>query len=210
MPTRKQRPSARKNVRKAGRRWGSMGSRERARSHPHVRSRRRPGATGEGEYYHVEVRPKSEFVTFRTQDVGRKGHIQRVAGKRSSGSWLTAKWLISKEDAHVSEDRLVGDTPEAKGVIEKLGSTPIRIQGDRFLAKDRPNVPETAKPTPAQRRARRENLQKAREARAPGEAEVEEEAEPTPELEPQREEQRFQEGMPPHEPRPEDEQGRTP
>jgi hypothetical protein len=52
-------------------------------------TRKKPGSAGKGDYYHIEVRPKSEFVSFRTQDVGRKGHIQRVAGKRSSGSWST-------------------------------------------------------------------------------------------------------------------------
>ena len=43
--------------------------------------RQKPGSTGEGEYYHIEVLPKTGFVAFRTQDVGKSGHIQRVAGK---------------------------------------------------------------------------------------------------------------------------------
>lgn len=32
--------------------------------------RMKPGTTGEGDYYHVIVRPKEEFEKFRTQDVG--------------------------------------------------------------------------------------------------------------------------------------------
>jgi hypothetical protein len=124
-------------------------------------ARKKPGSTGKGDYYHIEVRPKSEFVSFRTQDVGRRGHIQRVAGKRSSGSWATAKWLIGKEDAHVQGSKLIPDTKDAKEVIKQLGSQPVRVIGDRFKARPRPNVPERAKPTPAQQRARRENIKKA-------------------------------------------------
>jgi len=113
----------------------------------------------------VEVRPKDEFTAFRTQDVGEHGHLQRVAGKRSSGSWSTATWLINKEDAHMEGGKLIPDTKDAKNLLKKLGSKPVHLSGDRFKAKDRPNVPERAKPTPAQMRARRENIKKAQAAR---------------------------------------------
>lgn len=56
------------------------------------RTRKKPGSGGQGDYYHVEVRDRGDFETFRTQDVGEAGHLQRVAGKRSSGSWATVKW----------------------------------------------------------------------------------------------------------------------
>src|SRR6266540_1270237 len=123
--------------------------------------RKKPGSTGQGDYYHVEVRPRGDFVSFRTQDVGDPGHIQRVAGKRESGSWATVKWLIGKDDAHVSGESLVGDTREAKDVINKLGSKPVHKSGDRFEAQPRKNVPERSKPTTAQTRARRANIKKA-------------------------------------------------
>ena len=87
--------------------------------------RRKPGSSGKGDYYHVEVRPGEEFVTFRTQDVGRRGHIQRVAGQRFSGYWTTVKWLIGKEEAHVQDAKLVPDTKAAKEVIQQLGSQPV-------------------------------------------------------------------------------------
>ena len=164
MATTKQRQAARKNIKKAQSRWRSMSSREHARSQPEGTGRKRPGAGG-GSFYRVEVRPKSEFVTFRTQDVGGKGHIERVAGKRSSGSWATVAWLIGKEDAHVSGRKLVADTRDAKNLLKKLGSEPVRRSGDRFDAKDRPNIPERAKPTAAQKRARSTNIKKAQAAR---------------------------------------------
>lgn len=164
MPTLSQRLAARKNIKKAQARWRGMSTRQRSIAQPEGRARKRPGA-GSGKYYRVEVRPKSEFISFRTQDVGRKGHIQRIAGKRSSGSWSTVTWLISKDDAHVQDGKLVPDSADARQLIAKLGSRPVHMQADRFKAKDRPDIPERRKPTPAQRRARSANIKKAQAAR---------------------------------------------
>ena len=168
MATTKQRQAARKNIKKAQATWRGMSSREHARAQPEGRGRAKPGTTGRGEYYHIEVRPKKEFTTFRTQDVGERGGIQRVAGKRSSGSWDTQKWLIAKDEAHVEGERLVPDTKEAREALKTLGSKPTRVSGDRFKAAPRPNVPEKKKPTPAQKRARLANIKKAQAARAKG------------------------------------------
>jgi hypothetical protein len=165
MATTKQREAARKNIKKAQAAWKSMSHRQHARSQPEGRGREKPGAKGQGEYYHVRVRPKDEFVTFRTQDVGEPGHVQRVAGKRASGSWDTQQWLISKEDAHVKGGKLIPDTAEAKEALAKLGSKAMHVKGDIFEAEPRPNVPEREKPTPAQQRARRANIKKAQAAR---------------------------------------------
>lgn len=132
---------------------------------PRSRTQRKsPGTGGQGEYYHVEVRPGNDFTTFRTQDVGDPGHLQRVAGKRESGSWATVKWLIDKNDAHVEGEHLIGDTQEAKDLIKTLGSKPVHKKGDVFEAKPRRNVPERAKPTAAQKKARSQNIKKAQAA----------------------------------------------
>jgi len=128
-------------------------------------ARKKPGSGGQGNFYHVEVREGDDFETFRTQDVGDPGHLQRVGGKRTTGSWATVKWLISKEDAHVENGKLVGDTREAKDLLKKLRVQPVHVSGDRFQAKDRRNVPEKSKPTAAQTRARRQNIKKAQAAR---------------------------------------------
>src|SRR5262249_54955711 len=165
MTTQKQRQAARQNIRKAQAAWQSMSHRQRALAQPEGRKRAKPGTQGGGDYYHVTVRPKEDFVTFRTQDVGEPGHVQRVAGKRASGSWATQKWLISKEAAHVAGGKLVPDTEEVKQVLEKLGSRPVHVKGDVFEAKPRRDVPEREKPTPAQQRARRANIKKAQAAR---------------------------------------------
>lgn len=98
------------------------------------KARAKPGTRGEGKYYRIVTRPKGQFVTFRTQDVGRPGHVLRLSGKRPSGSWDTQAWLISKEDAHVKGNRIVPETAEAKKVIETLGSAPIHVKADIFKA----------------------------------------------------------------------------
>jgi hypothetical protein len=118
MATTKQKHAAKRTVRKAG-----------------GKRRAKPGATGEGEYYHIQIRPTERFATFRTHDVGEKGGIQRVAGQREDGTWETQKWLISKDLAHVEQGQLIPDTQDAREVLDDLGSEPEHIEGDRFRAK---------------------------------------------------------------------------
>jgi hypothetical protein len=165
MITTKQTQAARKNIKKAQAAWQGMSPRSHARAQPQGRGREKPGATGKGDYYHIEVRPKEQFAFFRTHDVGEKGGIQRVAGRRRSGSWDDQKWLISKEHAHVEGGKLIPDSTDAREVLNALGSDPVHVEGDRFRAKARVNVPEKAKPTQAQKRARRKNIKHAQAAR---------------------------------------------
>lgn len=101
MATLKQKSVAKKNIKKAQKKWQSMTQRQRALAQPQGRMRQKPGSTGEGNFYRIEVRPKGQFSSFRTQDVGKKGGLERVAGHRASGSWDTAVWLVSKKDAHI-------------------------------------------------------------------------------------------------------------
>ncbi len=161
MATEKQKEAAKKNIKKAreARREGN------AESQPEGGKREPPGSGGSGDFYHIEVRLKEEFVTFRTQDVGKKNGIERVGGQRENGSWDTVKWLVSKEMAHVENDKLVADHKDAKELFDELGSMPKHIEGDRFEAKDRPNAAEKDKPTGAQKKAQRENIEKAQSAR---------------------------------------------
>src|SRR5262245_61200496 len=109
MTTQKQKEAAKRNVKKAQSAWRAMSPTEHARSQPQGRERRKPGSGG-GEFFRIQVRPKAEFVTFRTQDVGDPGHIERLAGKRQSGSWDTQAWLVSKNDAHLVNGHLLPDT----------------------------------------------------------------------------------------------------
>jgi plasmid stabilization system protein ParE len=165
MASARQRQAARANVKKARTAWRAMSSRARARAQPQGSGRAKPGATGRGAFFHIEVRPRREFKTFRTHDVGNKGGIERVAGKRGSGSWSTQKWLIGKNHAHIHNGKLIADSNDAKHVLDTLGTAPVHVSGNRFRAKDRPNVPERQKPTLAQRRAQGRNIKKAQAVR---------------------------------------------
>lgn len=165
MATEKQREAAKQNIKKARAAWSKMSKRQHSLAQPEGRKRAKPGTTGEGSYYRIVVRPKEQFVTFRNQDVGEPGGLQRLAGKRSSGSWATQAWLISKDHAHIEGDTLVADSSDAKNLLKELGSTPKHEKGDVFTAKDRRNVPEKEKPTAAQQKARSENIKKAQAAR---------------------------------------------
>lgn len=168
MATQRQIEAARHNLTKARAVWQAMPQSERAKARRSGGRRAKPGSSGEGAFFHIEVRPKREFKSFRTQDVGKKGGIERVSGRRESGSWDTQKWLIGKEHAHLDGDELVADTDDAREMLATLGSKPEHIEGDRFRAHDRPNIAEKDKPTPAQKRARRANIKKAQAARRRG------------------------------------------
>lgn len=165
MATEKQKKAAKENIKKAQEALQEMSPEERAASQPEGKERKTPGSGGGGDFYHIEIRPKEEFVVFRTQDVGKKNGIERVGGQRENGSWETVKWLVSKEMAHLENGTLVADHPDAKELFDELGAEPRHIEGDRFEAKDRANVPESKKPTAAQQKARRENIKKAQAVR---------------------------------------------
>jgi formate/nitrite transporter len=89
------------------------------------------------------------------QDVGVPGGVERVASRRASGIWATAKWLIEKSHAHIDEGRLVLDSTKAKKPFKNLGSVPLHVDGDRFRAKPRRDIPGEEESTPAMRRAQR-------------------------------------------------------
>jgi len=107
------------------------------------------------------VAPARRFIAFRYHDVGKKGGVERIAGQRTDRTWDTAGWLISKDLAHVERGRLVPDTVAARKVLSTLGVRPRHVRGDRFQAKDRPNVPERTKRKPTMRRAQQRNIRKA-------------------------------------------------
>src|SRR5574340_1196008 len=131
---------------------------------PSAPKRASPGSRGGGRFFHIEVRPSNQFVAFRVHDVSGRGGVERVAGRRASGTWATAKWLIEKTHAHVEDGRLIADSAEAKKLFTTFGSPPLQVAGDRFRARPRRDIPEDEKPTPAMRRARLASIKKAQAA----------------------------------------------
>ena len=129
--------------------------------------RAEPGARGGGRFFRIEVAPGRRFIAFRYHDVGKKGGVERIAGQRPDRTWATAGWLIGKDLAHVERGRLVPDTVAARKVLSTLGVTPRHVRGDRFQAKDRPNVPERTKRKATMRRAQQRNIRKAPMGKGP-------------------------------------------
>ncbi len=101
------------------------------------RKRKAPGTGGKGRFYRVEINPKKRFSSFRTQDVGKPGSLERVAGRRKNGDWDTAAWLVEKGSAHVDGNRLVVDEPQAKSLLKQVREPITREKGDVFSAKPR-------------------------------------------------------------------------
>ncbi len=165
MATRKQIGATRKNIKKAQAKWKGMTHRQHALAQPQGRARKLPGTTGRGKFYRIEVRPKGEFISFRNQDVGRKGGLERLAGRRSSGSWDTVSWLIAKKDAKVVRGKLTITDPNVRTALKQISGRIVHVKGDVFKAHPRRNVPEAAKPTLAMRRAQKANIKKAQRAR---------------------------------------------
>jgi hypothetical protein len=58
----------------------------------------------------------------------------------------------------------VADAPAAQKVLDKIGPAK-HVKGDVFQGHPRRNVPESQKPTPAQRRAQLKNIRQAQKAR---------------------------------------------
>lgn len=127
--------------------------------------RRAKAAAKPRGFYHIEVQPKEAFVEFKSQDIGRDGGIERIAGKRAGGSWSTQEWVIAKNQAHVERGTLVGDTVDARRVLTMLGSEPRHIKADRFTIHGHTGMPADIAPTPAPRRAGLGNVQALQKGR---------------------------------------------
>ena len=165
MVTQKQKKSSGRNIILTLKNWMSMSHKQKTLAQPLSKGRKKQGAIGAGKFYRIVVRPKSEFTLFRNQDIGKKGHIERLAGKRSSGSWGTQTWLISKTDALVKNKILVGTTGDARRLISQLSTKPRQIKGDIFEAKPRKSVSKRLKPNPIMKRVERKNIRKTQATR---------------------------------------------
>ena len=106
--------------------------------------RKAPGSTGKGKFYRIEIRPKGQFSSFRVQDVGKKGGLERLAGHRPSGSWDTVTWLIAKDKAEVVNGHLQITGTKDRSILKQIKGPIVHIKGDIFSAHPH-NVPEAKK-----------------------------------------------------------------
>ena len=77
------------------------------------------------KYLRIRVRSPSAFVkgSFRTQDIGRRGHSKRIAGRlKTTGRWATQNFLIQKSDAA---------TPKARMLLRKIKATYPKMKVNR-------------------------------------------------------------------------------
>lgn len=59
-------------------------------------------------YLRIRVRSPGVFKekSFRTDDIGRKGHSKRIAGiRKKTGKWATQTWLINRKDLRERDAR---------------------------------------------------------------------------------------------------------
>jgi hypothetical protein len=131
-----------------------------------AKRRAKPGTTGKGKFYRIELRPKGQFKTFRVQDVGEKGGLERLAGKRPGpgGTWDTVTWLVSKDDAYIDAHGHLKIKGKAKSVLKQIKGKIVHVKADIFRAHEK-NVREIDKPTPAMKRAQKANIKKAQRAK---------------------------------------------
>ena len=137
-----------------------------ARRSPRAKTRRaKPGARGHGGFFHIQVRPRTEFVFFRNQDVGRRGGIERVAGRRANGSWDTQKWLIGKiGGAPRRQAARAGHRGGAQGARRSSARCRAISAATASSPSRAARFPASEKPTPAMRRAQLANIKKAQAA----------------------------------------------
>lgn len=61
-----------------------------------------------GQQLRIRVRPPRLYSVFRVHDVGKKGRLQRVAGKRkTTGEWETQSWRLNLSHYKSVTDALV-------------------------------------------------------------------------------------------------------
>ncbi len=136
MASERQKEATRENIKKAQQKWQEMTPEEHAAAQPEGESREKPGEGKSGKYYRIEVRPRTEFKTFRYHDVGEPGHIQRLAGQRDDGTWEDQAWLVSRKDAHIANHFLEADTDDAKNILELYGPA-HQVEGNIFIGHPR-------------------------------------------------------------------------
>ena len=86
---------------------------------------------------------------------------EEFSAARASPHWDDVVWLGENLESRLP---LLERDAAGKKMFASLGSAPVQVEGDRFRAKPRRDIPEDEKPTPAMRRAQLGNIKKAQAA----------------------------------------------
>jgi hypothetical protein len=86
------------------------------------------------KFYRVEIEPKSNFMHFRNQLIGKSNIFGKVLGQREDGMWDTHAWLISKDAAHRENNNLVIDDQGIRTTLNPIVQSITHIIGDTCKA----------------------------------------------------------------------------
>lgn len=86
----------------------------------------------EGTYYRIIMRPRSNFVSVRSETPTGLNKIQQINGKAPNGQWSTQSWLVRKDGARIENEVLIGDTKAIRSLLKALNGIVQRTKGDEF------------------------------------------------------------------------------
>jgi len=90
----------------------------------------------EWNYWHIRlIHPKHFYSnTFRSHDVGRKGHAIRIAGRlKKTFRYATQAWRIAKTDVKITQSHIEGKTlhgldKQTQSILQSIRSNYGRIK----------------------------------------------------------------------------------
>ena len=89
----------------------------------------------DGQYFIIIIRPRDEFVKFKSDPVSGEGMLQQIHGQNSKKQWSTQSWLISKEGATVNKGKLVSTSHHVSKLLRAIGGKITKLSDDTFLVK---------------------------------------------------------------------------
>ena len=96
--------------------------------------RKEPGEGGRGKYYHILLRSKAGFLTFRTRPTPNTQGVLEVLGKRPNGEWETQKILLKKRLATQDGRHLTVHLVSAKNALPILREPIRQMHDDLYFA----------------------------------------------------------------------------
>ncbi|MFA6024447.1 MAG: hypothetical protein WC777_04515 [Candidatus Gracilibacteria bacterium] len=102
-----------------------------------------------GHFFHLELRPREDFVLFSVRDIGREGHSFLVLGQFPDGTWATHKWLISKRDAYISDKgELKSEDYLVQEILDYVDGDLVHKTADSFVVRTHRGLRSNAAPAP--------------------------------------------------------------
>jgi hypothetical protein len=78
-----------------------------------------------GNQLRIRVRNPQQFSAFRTQDVGSKGKMERIAGMKRGDGWMTQAWRFNLGD-YAGFGEVKHDILSLKDITKEKKATAIK------------------------------------------------------------------------------------